>query len=145
MLDVTLLPTVNAVLNGAAAILLVAGYTCIRTGHRVAHHRVMLAAFGTSVLFLACYVTYHAIHLHTPFRGQGPVRIAYFILLTSHVVLAIAVVPLALVLLVWGWRGQFARHKRLARWALPIWLYVSVTGVLVYLMLYHWFAGPART
>ena len=97
----------------------------------------MVTAFLTSTLFLASYLTYHAAKLHTPFTGQGPIRTVYFALLISHVILAITVVPMALLLLWWASRARFDRHRRLARWALPIWLYVSVTGVVVYLMLYR--------
>jgi len=135
--DPAILPTVNAVLNGSAAVLLSCGYVCIRSGRRDLHRRFMIAAFCASAAFLASYLVYHAMQLHTPFTGHGPVRILYFILLISHVLLAVTVVPMALLLLWWASRRKFARHKRLARWALPVWLYVSVTGVIVYLMLYR--------
>jgi putative membrane protein len=135
--DFSILPGVNALLNGLSALLLVGGYLCIRAGRRHWHARFMIAAFSTSCVFLASYLTYHATKLHTPFMGQGAVRSVYFVLLISHVILAITVVPMALLLLIWEARGQFARHRRLARWAFPIWFYVSVTGVVVYLMLYQ--------
>jgi len=135
--DFSVLPAVNAVLNGLSALLLCGGYVCIRRGRRDWHRRFMIAAFTTSVLFLVSYLTYHAVRLHTPYPGQGAVRAVYFVLLVTHVVLAASVVPMALLLLWWATHGQFARHRRLARWALPIWLYVSVTGVVVYLMLYR--------
>ncbi len=135
--DFSVLPGVNALLNGLAALLLVGGYACIRAGRRDWHARFMVAAFFTSTVFLVSYLTYHATKLHTAFTGQGTVRIVYFMLLVSHVVLAVTVAPMALLLLWWASRAEFARHRRLARWALPIWLYVSVTGVVVYLMLYR--------
>lgn len=135
--DFSVLPGVNALLNGLAALLLVCGYTCIRAGRRDWHARFMVAAFFTSTVFLVSYLTYHATKLHTPFMGQGPVRVVYFILLASHVALAVTVAPMALLLLWWASRKDFAKHRRLARWALPVWLYVSVTGVIVYLMLYR--------
>ena len=131
------LPALNATLNGICAILLVIGYILIRQGRWPQHRAVMLAAFTTSVLFLISYVTYHASVGSRPFRGQGPVRRIYFALLISHVILAAAIVPLALITLSRGLRARYDRHKRIARWTLPIWLYVSVTGVVVYLMLYR--------
>ena len=135
--DPAVLPTVNASLNGLAAVLLLAGYVCIRKGWRDMHRRFMLSAVLTSAAFLASYVTYHLTKLHTPFTGQGPIRLVYFVLLISHVLLAITIVPMAVLLLWWATRQEFTRHRRLARWAFPVWLYVSVTGVIVYLMLYH--------
>lgn len=135
--DFSLLPGVNALLNGMAALLLAGGYICIRTGRRDWHARFMVSAFVMSALFLVSYLTYHAAKLHTPFTGQGPIRAAYFALLISHVILAVMVVPMALLLLWWASRARFDRHRRLARWALPVWFYVSVTGVIVYLMLYR--------
>ena len=137
--DYSLLPAVNASLNGLAGLLLAGGYLCIRTGHRRAHMRIMCTAFGTSTLFLVSYLIYHAHHAATPFAGGGAMRVVYYALLASHVTLAVTVVPMALLLLWWASHGRFARHRRLARWTLPIWLYVSVTGVLVYLMLYQWY------
>ena len=137
MLDVTTLPAVNATLNSIAAVLLVCGYVLIRSG-RVAQHRVcMLAAFATSTLFLVSYLVYHAQVGSYPFTGQGPVRIVYFTLLISHVSLAVLILPLALVTLRRGLRRDDTRHVAIARWTLPIWLYVSVTGVVVYWMLYQ--------
>ena len=131
------LPTVNASLNGLAALLLVAGYVMIRRGRVNAHRGFMLAAFTTSALFLVSYVIYHAGAGSRPFEGQGAVRLAYFAILVSHVVLAAAILPLAIVTLARALRGRFDRHAAIARWTLPVWLYVSVTGVVVYLMLYH--------
>ncbi len=137
MFEVTQLPTVNAGLNGIAATLLAAGYVCIRRGRIDLHRRCMLAAFATSALFLASYLAYHAQVGSRPFTGEGPVRIVYFTVLVSHIVLAAAILPLAIVTLRRGLRRDDARHAALARWTLPIWLYVSVTGVAVYWMLYR--------
>lgn len=131
------LPAVNATLNATAAVLLVVGYRLIRQGRREQHRRVMLAAFATSALFLVSYVTYHANAGSRPFTGQGAVRLVYFTILITHVVLAAAILPMALVTLSYALRQRFERHVPIARWTLPIWLYVSVTGVLVYLMLYQ--------
>jgi len=135
--DPSILPTVNAALNGLAALLLLGGYLCIRAGKRDLHRRFMISAFITSGVFLVSYLTYHATRLHMPYGGEGFSRVIYFALLISHIILAIAVVPMALFLLWWASRSEFPKHKRLARWAFPIWLYVSVTGVIVYFMLYH--------
>lgn len=137
MLSISDLPTVNAALNGTSALLLIVGYVCIRRRLILAHKVCMSAAFGTSTLFLISYLTYHSYHGTTRFAGQGLVRPAYFILLTSHTILATLVVPLALTTLGRAWKGQFDKHKRIARWTLPVWLYVSVTGVAVYWMLYR--------
>ena len=137
MLDVTLLPAVNATLNGTAAALLIAGYIQIRRGQINAHRTCMLAAFITSALFLVSYLIYHALVGSVAFTGQGPIRTLYFTVLISHVSLAVLILPLALVTLRRGLRRDDARHVALARWTLPIWLYVSVTGVVVYWMLYQ--------
>jgi uncharacterized membrane protein YozB (DUF420 family) len=131
------LPAVNATLNAIAAVLLVIGYRLIRLGRREQHRRVMLAAFATSALFLVSYVVYHANAGSRAFTGQGAIRVVYFAILSTHVVLAAAILPLALVTLNYALRQRFERHVPIARWTLPIWLYVSVTGVLVYLMLYQ--------
>ena len=137
MLDVTALPAVNATLNSIAATLLVSGYVLIRRG-RVAQHRAcMLAAFATSTLFLVSYLVYHAQVGSQPFRGEGPIRTVYFAILGSHIILAVLILPLALVTLRRGLRRDDARHVAIARWTFPIWLYVSVTGVVVYWMLYQ--------
>ncbi|MDP7692202.1 MAG: DUF420 domain-containing protein [Vicinamibacterales bacterium] len=137
MLDVTTLPAVNATLNSLAAVLLATGYVLVRRG-RVRQHRLcMLAAFTTSVLFLVSYLVYHAQVGSQPFTGLGPARIVYFTVLISHITLAAIIVPLALVTLRRGLRRNDARHVAIARWTLPIWLYVSVTGVVVYWMLYQ--------
>ena len=137
MLDATLLPAVNATLNGTAAVLLIAGYVQIRRKQIDAHRKCMLAAFTTSALFLVSYLIYHALVGSVAFTGQGPIRTLYFTVLISHVSLAILILPLALVTLRRGLRRDDARHVALARWTLPIWLYVSVTGVVVYWMLYQ--------
>ena len=131
------LPAVNATLNGLAAILLTAGYVLIRRGRRELHKRCMLAALTTSALFLVSYVIYHANTGSRPFLGQGAIRVVYFTILITHVVLAVAILPLALTTAARGLTAQYDRHVRLARWTLPLWLYVSVTGVVIYLMLYR--------
>jgi uncharacterized membrane protein YozB (DUF420 family) len=131
------LPTLNALLNAVAATLLVVGYMLIRRRRIEQHRRVMLAAFATSALFLVSYLVYHANVGSRPFPGQGPIRIVYYTILVSHIVLAAAILPLALITLSYGLRAKFERHVPIARWTLPIWLYVSVTGVVVYLMLYR--------
>lgn len=131
------LPALNATLNGTAALLLAAGYVLIRTGRQEAHKRCMLGALTASVLFLVSYVIYHANTGSRPFPGTGPVRIVYFTILITHVVLAVTIVPLALITANRGLRAHFDRHVRIARWTLPLWLYVSVTGVVIYLMLYQ--------
>lgn len=131
------LPLVNATLNGIAAVLLTIGYTQIRARRRAVHRAFMVAAFAASALFLVSYTVYHANAGSRPFTGHGPVRVLYFTILISHVVLAAAVLPLALVTLSRALARRFQAHARIARWTLPIWLYVSVTGVIVYLMLYR--------
>lgn len=135
-MQVTDLPLLNASLNGLAAILLAVGYLQIRRRRRDAHRAVMTAAFLTSALFLVSYTIYHAQAGSRPFAGQGAIRLVYFAVLITHVVLAALVLPLAIVTLLRAWHGRFDAHARLARWTLPVWLYVSVTGVVVYLMLY---------
>lgn len=137
------LPALNAVLNSVAAALLICGWSAIRAGRRDAHKRLMLAALATSALFLASYVTYHLNAQSPKFPGQGWQRPAYFAMLISHVVLAAAVVPLALVTAVRGLRGRIEAHRRLARWALPIWLYVSITGVVIYVVMYVVYGAKA--
>ena len=136
-LDVSALPALNAVLNATSAALLMVGYVFIRNRKIAAHLTCMLTAFGVSTLFLISYVIYHYHAGSRPFTGQGWVRPVYFALLLSHIVLAAAIVPLALTTLYRALTGQFARHLRIARWTLPIWLYVSVTGVVIYWMLYR--------
>jgi putative membrane protein len=133
------LPALNATLNGIAAVLLVIGYVLVRRRRFEQHRRVMLTAFGTSVLFLVSYVIYHANVGSRPFGGRGPIRAVYFTILITHIILAAAIVPLAIVTVSRGLSRRYDRHRRIARWTLPIWLYVSVTGVAVYLMLYRMF------
>lgn len=133
------LPALNATLNGIAAVFLAAGYYFIRRGQIARHRASMLAAFSTSVLFLISYVTYHANMGSRPFPGQGAIRAVYFTILITHIILAAAIVPMALVTLRRGLRRDDARHRRIARITWPIWMYVSVTGVLIYLMLYRLF------
>ncbi len=137
VISINSLPAVNAFLNALATILLVVGYVLIRHGRIRAHQRAMVAAFVTSVLFLVSYVTYHAHAGSRRFTGQGAIRIVYFTILISHVLLA-AVVPLLASVTLWrAYCGRFDRHVRIARWTLPVWLYVSVTGIVVYWMLYR--------
>ena len=131
------LPGLNATLNAATAGLLSVGYLLIRRGHRRAHRAVMIAAFALSVLFLASYLWYHAHAGARHFTGHGWIRPVYLAILLSHTVLAAAIVPLALVTLRRGLRSDFSKHARLARWTLPVWLYVSATGVVIYEMLYR--------
>ena len=135
-MSVSELPALNASLNAASAVLLSFGYVCIRR-RRIAAHRVcMLLALLTSALFLASYLTYHYHAGSMPFRGTGWTRPAYFALLISHTILAAAVVPLALVTVTRAARRRFDRHVAIARYTLPIWMYVSVTGVVIYVVLY---------
>jgi putative membrane protein len=134
------LPSFNAALNAACAVLLVVGYTAIRRNHVTLHKACMLTALGVSVVFLASYLYYHIVIRRgepTRFGGPAVVWMVYQVILWSHIVLAAVVVPLALFTAWQGIRGNFERHVRIARWTLPIWLYVSVTGVVVYWMLYH--------
>lgn len=137
MIDYSTLPAVNASLNAVAAVFLAVGYAYIRRGDMRRHRRCMLAAFGASTLFLASYLVYHAEVGSVPYQGQGFLRIVYFTILITHIVLAGVILPLALVTLSRALAAKYDRHKRIARWTLPIWLYVSVTGVLIYLMLYR--------
>ena len=131
------LPTVNAALNAIAAVLLVWGYTLIRRKRIQTHRRVMLAAFVTSSIFLICYITYHVQVGSVHFPKTGLIRTVYFSILGTHTMLAATVPVLAIITLKRGLRGRYDKHRKIARWTLPIWLYVSVTGVVVYLMLYH--------
>ncbi len=135
-------PALNATLNATSAVLLSTGYAMIRRGRVLAHKTCMGLAFACSTAFLVSYVIYHVKVGSVPFRGQGWIRPVYFVLLISHVVLAAAILPLAVVTLSRALREQFDRHKRIARWTLPLWLYVSVTGVIVYFLLYHLYANP---
>ena len=131
------LPSVNAALNGTSAILLALGYRHIRRGRVAAHRGCMLAAVATSTLFLASYLTLRYLVGMTRYTGEGWLRAVYFAVLGTHTVLAACVVPMAVVTLVFALRGHFPQHRWIARWTLPLWLYVSVTGVVVYVMLYH--------
>lgn len=135
-MSLTDLPSLNAALNALAAVLLTAGWIFIRSGRIEAHRRCLIAAFFTSALFLVSYVVYHAQVGSKPFPGTGLLRAIYFSVLVPHVVLAAAVLPLSLITLSRGLRRQDERHRRIARWTMPIWLFVSVTGVIVYMMLY---------
>jgi uncharacterized membrane protein YozB (DUF420 family) len=136
-----ILPAVNAALNALSACLLIGGYACIRRGRRAAHQRCMLAAFLVSVLFLASYLTLRYLAGMTRFEGQGWIRPVYFTILLSHTVLAAGIVPLAIVTMARALREEHARHVRIARWTLPLWLYVSITGVVIYWLLYHLYPG----
>lgn len=131
------LPHLNALLNSASAILLVTGYLFIRRHQVKAHRACQVSAVITSALFLISYLTYHYYHGTTRFNGQGLARAVYFTILISHTILAIVIVPLVLITLYRAIRNDFERHRRIARWTLPIWIYVSVTGVFVYVMLYQ--------
>lgn len=131
------LPTLNAVLNALAAGFLLWGYVLIRSGRREAHRRAMLAAVTCSAVFLASYLTYHAQVGSVRFTRTGPIRAVYLAILLTHTVLAAAILPLVLVTLRRAFKGDFARHRAIARWTLPLWGYVSVTGVVVYWMLYR--------
>jgi len=131
------LPAINATLNAIATAFLLSGYVLIRRGHRTLHKRCMLGALVTSALFLACYTVYHLNAGSRPFPGEGIPRVVYFAILFTHVPLAALILPLALTTATWGLRSRYDRHVRLARWTLPLWLYVSVTGVVIYLMLYQ--------
>lgn len=136
-MEIADLPAINATLNAIAACFLVAGYVLIRRGRREAHKRMMLGALTASALFLISYVVYHYNAGSRPFQGQGLIRVVYFTILATHVVLAAVILPLALTTAARGLWQQYDRHVRIARWTLPLWLYVSVTGVVIYLMLYQ--------
>ena len=137
MINYALLPTVNATLNATSGILLGIGYVLIKRRQINAHRNCMLMAFASSTLFLISYVVYHAHAGSRPFLGTGPIRLVYFSILISHVLLAIVILPMAIVTLTRGLKGRYADHRRIARRTFPLWMYVSVTGVIVYLMLYQ--------
>ena len=142
MTDYSIFPKINATLNGCSAVLLVTGRVLIGRGKMAAHRAVMLTAFGTSTLCLVSYLDSHWPH-HAGivyFRGTGWARLLYFTILGSHTILAIVIVPMVLITLNRALRGRFDRHRAIARWTFPLWLYVSVTGVVIYLMLFQWFA-----
>jgi len=131
------LPAVNATLNATCAILLCIGWLLIKRGRWTAHRAVMIAAFCTSVVFLISYLTYHAQVGSVRFTKSGAIRTVYFTILLTHTILAVVIVPMVLVTLSRGLSKRFDRHRAIARWTLPLWMYVSVTGVVVYLMLYR--------
>jgi len=135
------LPTVNALLNGCATVLLTAGFICIKTDREKAHRAFMIAAFSVSAVFLVFYVLHKYLvqGMHTPFAGEGAWRTFYYIMLVTHIILAITIVPLVLTTITFAIRGKRDRHRAWASWTFPIWYYVSVTGVLVYCFLYQWF------
>lgn len=134
-------PAIDAALNGTSALLLIAAHRMIKRGHIAMHRRLMLAAVGCSTVFLVCYLYYHAHVGSVRFQGRGWSRPLYFSILISHTILAAAIVPLVIITLARALRGRFDRHRSIARWTYPLWLYVSVTGVVIYLMLYHLFAA----
>jgi uncharacterized membrane protein YozB (DUF420 family) len=136
-MDVHTLPAVNATLNATAAVLLVTGYTLIRQRRIQAHRLVMLTAFSVSIAFLICDLVYHAQVGSVHYPKTGPIRVVYYSILITHTLLAATVPVLAIITLRRALRGDFQRHRKIARWTFPIWLYVSVTGVVVYLMLYQ--------
>lgn len=136
-MEIADLPALNATLNATSTVLLLTGYVLIRRRHIAQHRACMLAALATSTLFLVSYVIYHANAGSRPFAGTGPIRVVYFAILLTHVVLAATILPLSVVTVSRALGGRFDRHVRIARWTLPLWLYVSVTGVVIYLMLYQ--------
>jgi uncharacterized membrane protein YozB (DUF420 family) len=136
-MDVTDLPALNATLNLTSAILVTTGIYFIRNGRKAAHRACMLTALAVSAVFLVSYLVYHYNVGSVPFEREGPIRTVYLAILLSHTVLAVAIVPMVLRTAYLAWRERFAEHTRIARWTFPIWIYVSVTGVVVYLMLYR--------
>ena len=144
------LPIVNALLNGLSATFLFAGYIVIRQGRQRVHRQLMIAAFVTSALFLACYLVYHGYVAYV--LQRGPTRFLepawfrpiYLVILGTHTILAMIILPMVFVTLVQGLRGQFEKHRRIARWTWPLWMYVSITGVLIYLLLYQIFPQVQR-
>jgi uncharacterized membrane protein YozB (DUF420 family) len=141
MFDYTTFPAINATLNGTSAVLIVTGRGLIKRGHIAAHRACMIAAVVASSLFLAGYLYYHAHAGVIHFQGQGAVRPVYFSILITHTILAAIIVPLVIITLARAWRGSFDRHKAIARWTFPVWLYVSITGVVIYVMLYRLYAA----
>ena len=138
------LPTINAALNSLATVLLAAGWIFIRRGQWRAHRAAMISAFAVSTLFLICYLTYHWLVGHVPFKGQGAVRPVYFAILITHILLAVTVPVLAIAMFVLAVKGRWDAHRRLGRITMPIWLYVSITGVVIYLMLYRFYPDGSR-
>ena len=143
-MTVTDLPAVNAFLNSCATVLLLVGFVFIKTGRTRMHIITMICALMVSAVFLACYLYYHYHVGHVRFAGTGASKTVYYVLLATHVVLAIVNLPMIILTVIPAARLRFDIHKRIARWTLPVWLYVSVTGVIVYLMCYHWFGPPIR-
>lgn len=145
MTAVEFFPPLNASLNALSGVFLLIGYTLIRQRRIQAHKRFMLAACTTSILFLICYVTYHSLRhgVVTRFAGTGGWKTFYIAMLTSHTILAVTIVPLAIYSVINGLKMRVARHRRVARWTFPLWMYVSITGVLVYFFLYQWFPATA--
>jgi uncharacterized membrane protein YozB (DUF420 family) len=139
MTDYSVFPAINATLNGSSAVLLVTAHRMIKRGRIATHRALMLCAVGTSTLFLISYLYYHAHVGSVRFQGHGWLRPVYFSILISHTILAAAIVPLVILTLAWALRGRIDQHRAIARWTYPIWLYVSVTGVVIYVMLYHIF------
>lgn len=139
MLTLSDLPLLNALLNSTSAILLVVGHHQLKKGNIQLHKKLMISVFVVSCMFLTSYLIYHYGHGSQPFQGQGAVRYLYFAILLSHTVLATAIVPLALITLKRGLKREDDKHRRIAKWTYPIWLYVSVTGVVIYLMLYKFY------
>jgi uncharacterized membrane protein YozB (DUF420 family) len=138
------LPAVNATLNGLSALLLLAGFICIKRGNKIAHRNCMIAALTTSILFLACYLTYHfTVKVVTRFVEPQWFRPIYLTILLTHTILAVAIVPMVIMTLSRALRERFDAHKRIARWTWPAWMYVSVTGVIIYLLLYQIFPQPS--
>lgn len=145
MTAVEFFPPLNASLNALSGILLVIAYVHIRGKRVELHRRFMLSACATSVLFLISYVTYHSLRggVVTKFAGSGAVKMLYLTILGTHTVLAIVILPMAIASVTLGLKGRFAKHRAIARWTFPLWLYVSITGVLVYVFLYHWYPAQA--
>ena len=139
MADYSAFPAINATLNGMSAVLLVTAHRMIKRGRITTHRALMLTAVGTSTLFLISYLYYHYHVGSVRFQGRGWSRPLYFTILISHTILAASIVPLVIITLTRAWRGRLDRHRAIARWTWPLWMYVSVTGVLVYFMLYQWF------
>ena len=131
------LPTLNAILNSSSAVLLLIGHHFIKNGNKQNHKKCMIAAFAVSILFLVSYVTYHSYHGSTHFQGEGWIRPVYFAILATHTLMAALIAPLAVITLRRGLKNNIEKHVTIAHWTFPIWLYVSVTGVVIYLMLYH--------
>ncbi len=141
-INVSYLPKFHAFLNGSCAVLLVFGYIAVRQKRYKMHKTLMVTAFLLSSIFLVSYVIYHSQAPSTKFGGEGIIRLTYFVILVTHIVLAALILPLALFTISRSWRGEFAKHKKIARWTFPIWLYVAVTGVVVYLMISPYYNFP---